>query len=156
MMDTSPIILEEDDFHPKTCSGVLQCGALLNEPQHKKGKNKFIGSLFFQVILVYCSCIYYRRIMDGLEYLRDNIHIIIRIWYIFMKCIAYAILLALTIGFIIKAMEDEEKNTKLLEVMAFISFLDYFDDRENQGEEGNEEENEEEDYRRWRRRRGDY
>ncbi len=140
-----------EDIRPPVCSGVLECGKIIpNETE--KHDHKFLGTLFFQVIFVYCSCIYYRRIIDGLEFLRDNIDVIFNIFWNIFKCIIYFFLLMLTIGVVFSAIGDKEREMTLLKVMSFVSFLDYIDERENREEE---EVDEEEEYRRWRRRRGD-
>ena len=140
-----------EEFRPPVCSGVLECGKIIpNETE--KNDHKFLGTLFFQAIFVYCSCIYYRRIIDGLEYLRDNIDVIFNIFWNIFKCIIYFFLLMLTIGVVFSAIGDKEREMTLLKVMSFVSFLDYIDERENREEE---EVDEEEEYRRWRRRRGD-
>ena len=77
---------------------------------------------------MYCSCIYYRRILDGLEFLRDNIGIIFSICCTIMKCIAYMFLLAVSIAVIITAMGDHEKQETVLKIMSFVCFLDYMDE----------------------------
>jgi len=153
MIDTPPIEEEEE----KNCSGVLQCGIIdKNREIKKEAKDQFLSSLFFQGIFVYCSCIYYRRILDGFRFIRDNIDIIFRIWCIIMKCIAYLFLLALTIGIVITAMGDTEKQEPVLKILGFVSFLDYIDGRMGEREGEEVEEDEEEAYQRWRRRRDRY
>ena len=153
IMSYSPV---EEHVPPPSYSGVLECGKVRPKKEEKEAKDQFLSSLFFQAIFVYCSCIYYQRIIDGLEFIRDNIEIIFNIWCTIMKCIAYFILLALSVGVIITAMEDNEKKETLLKLTSFVCFLDYIDER-NHPENGNEEEtNEEEEYQRWRRRRDRY
>ena len=151
-MSTTPI---QEKITPMTCSGVLECSRLLqdkksNEVQKEKN-NQFLSSLFFQFIFVYCSCIYYQRIIDGLEFIRDNIDIIFKIWCNILKCIVYLFLLAVSIGAVLSAIGDKEKEHELLKVFGFLAFLDYVDERGNN--RGEEEVDEEEEYRRWRRRR---
>ncbi len=152
IMSYSPV---EEHVPPPTCSGVLECEKVLPKNEKVEAKDQFLSSLFFQAIFVYCSCIYYQRIIDGLTYVRDNIEIIFNIWFTIMKCIAYFILLALSVGVIITAMEDNEKKETLLKLTSFVCFLDYMDER-NHPENENEETNEEEEYQRWRRRRDRY
>ena len=155
MMATTPI---QEEITPMTCSGVLECSNLLQEEKSnevkKETKNQFLSSLFFQFIFVYCSCIYYQRIIDGLEFIRDNIDIIFKIWCNILKCIVYLFLLAVSIGAVFSAIGDKEKEQGLLKVMGLVAFLDYVDEREN--ERGGEGVDEEEEYRRWRRRRDRY
>ena len=148
----------EEEVVPPSCSGVLECGKILNEKGGKAAKDQFLSSLFFQAIFVYCSCIYYRRILDGLEFLRDNIEIIFSIWCTIMKCIAYMFLLAVSIAVIITAMGDHEKQETVLKIMSFVCFLDYMDENNNNNNNDNDDENltEEEEYQRWRRRRDRY
>ncbi len=154
MMATTPI---QEEVTPITCSGVLECSNLLQEKKsttvQKETKNQFLSSLFFQFIFVYCSCIYYQRIIDGLEFIRDNIDIIFKIWCNILKCFVYLFLLAVSIGAVFSAIGDKEKEQGLLKVMGLIAFLDYVDERENERGEGVDEE---EEYRRWRRRRDRY
>mgnify|MGYP001274581143 CR=1 FL=1 len=145
----------EEEVVPPSCSGVLECEKILNEKGGKAAKDQFLSSLFFQAIFVYCSCIYYRRILDGLEFLRDNIEIIFSIWFTIMKCITYMFLLAVSIAVIITAMNDHEKQETVLKIMSFVCFLDHMDGGNNND---NDDENltEEEEYQRWRRRRDRY
>ena len=154
MMSISPI---EEEITPMTCSGVLECGTLLKDEKNKEAKketkDQFISSLFFQMIFVYCSCIYYQRIIDGMEFIRDNIDIIFKIWCNILKCFIYLFLLAVSIGAVFSAIGDQEKEPVLLKTLGFVAFLDYVDERENDRGEG---EGEEDEYRRWRRRRDRY
>ena len=153
MMATTPI---QEEITPMTCSGVLECSTILQDEKsnevNKETKDQFLSSLFFQFIFVYCSCIYYQRIIDGLEFIRDNIGIILKIWCNIIKCIIYLFLLALSIGIVVSAIGDQEKEKEmtLLKIMGLVAFLDYVDERENNRVE---DEGEDEVYRRWRRRR---
>jgi len=146
----------EEEVVPPSCSGVLECGKLLNEKGGKAAKDQFLSSLLFQAIFVYCSCIYYRRILDGLEFLRDNIEIIFSIWFNIMKCITYMFLLAVSIAVIITAIGDHEKQETVLKIMSFVCFLDHMDGGNNNNNNNDENLTEEEEYQRWRRRRDRY
>ena len=155
MTATTPI---QEEVTPMTCSGVLECDAILhsnnNKEVEKEKKDKYMLSLLFQAFFVYCSCIYYQRIIDGLEFIRDNIDIIFSIMCNIFKCIVYLFLLMLSIGVVVSSIGDQEKELVLLKIFGFLAFLDYVDERENRRrEEGSDEE---EEYRRWRRRRDRY
>ena len=155
MMAITPL---EEEITPMTCSGVLECSSLIQEEKsnevQKETKNQFLSTIFFQLIFVYCSCIYYQRIIDGMEFIRDNIDIIFKILCNIFKCIVYLFLLAVSIGVVFSAIGDKEKELTLMKTLGFVAFLDYVDERENgRGEEGLDEE---EEYRRWRRRRDRY
>tara|TARA_B100000902_G_C26979633_1_gene749613 strand:+ start:129 stop:584 length:456 start_codon:yes stop_codon:yes gene_type:complete len=140
---------------PTMDNDVQKCDILSKSVNHYDDKssneNEYLSSIFFQGLSVYCSCIYYKRIIDGFRYVRDNIEIIFEIVWNIVKCIIYIFLLALTMGAIFQAIGDKEKEMTLLKIMASVSFFDYIDGRE--GDDVNED-NEEENYRRWRRRRG--
>lgn len=154
IMSISP----NEEINPMTCSGALECRGLLqdekvNESKRYEQNGQIISSLFLQMIFVYCSCIYYQRIIDGMEFIRDNIDIIFKIWCNILKCCIYLFLLIVCIGVVFSAIGDKEKEPALLKTLGFLAFLDYVDERENDRDGGRDEEDE---YRRWRRRRDRY
>ena len=142
---------EEHESIPE-CSGVLHCGVINSNEVNSYNKSnevhisEFFGSVIFQGLLVYCSCIYYKRIMDGFYFIEDNFDIIINLFICIVKCFAYIIILFMTIIIILGAITNEDKEIDVLKVMFIISFLDFLDRRNEGGDE-------DEEYLRWRRRR---
>mgnify|MGYP001225792087 CR=1 FL=1 len=142
----------QEEVTPMTCSGVLECRKTLQSEkvEKKETKDQFLSSLFFQFIFIYCCSIYYNRIIDGLVFMKDNIEILFKIWCKILKCIIYLFLLAVSIGALVSAIGDQEKEFTLLKIMGVITFLDYIDKEEDDTEDEYEE------YQRWRRRRDRY
>ena len=85
--------------------------------------------LIFQMLFVYCSCIFQLRITEGYQLLKENYDVIIELSWIFFKFGGYTILFILSIYTTLSVFSDDFdlNQLKLLKLLGGVAIIDYID-----------------------------